>query len=335
MKSLSWFFLLLAYAISWLIWIISLLLGAGPGHNEYILAFGSAGPALAAIFLSRNGSGTISDRLPARLFSFAVLWLFAGAIYVVHDRLRGIHLPASFRYYFFVALLAMLPAWILSGAFTRDSGVRELLETLIHPSNWPWQAVAFFFFPAILLIPASFANYFHGTVIRPEPHGTLWLSTAFGGVSFLSNFLFTAALEEPGWRGFLLPRLQQRFSPLLASLFVWFFWALWHAPLDFSGGVGSSWRSYLLVRVIFLLSMTILFTWLYNRSGGNLLCVAIFHAAMNTFPFVLPYSPKALPLLFLFAVIIIYTDRMWRPRTETSAAPHDAPSSSPSASAAR
>jgi membrane protease YdiL (CAAX protease family) len=335
MKSPSWFFLLLALAISWLIWIVTLLLGAGPGHNEYILGFGSAGPALAAILLSRSGSGAISDRLPARLFSFAVLWLFAAAIYLTHDKLRGIHPPASFRYHLLVALLAMIPAWILSGAFTRDSGVRELLETLVHPSNWPWQAVAFFFFPVILLIPASFANYFHGTVIRPEPHGTLWLSTAFGGVSFLNNFLFTAAFEEPGWRGFLLPRLQQHFSPLLASLFVWFFWALWHAPLDFSGGVGTSWRTYLLVRVIFLFPMTILFTWLYNRSGGNLLSVAIFHAAMNTFPFVLPYSPKGLSLLFLFAVIIIYTDRMWRPLTGTSAVPHDSSSSSASASAAR
>jgi membrane protease YdiL (CAAX protease family) len=38
--------------------------------------------------------------------------------------------------------------------------------------------------------------------------------------------------EEPGWRGFLLPRLQDRFSPLVASLLVWFPWALWHAPLD-------------------------------------------------------------------------------------------------------
>jgi membrane protease YdiL (CAAX protease family) len=318
MKSPSWFFLLLAFAISWLIWIVSLLLGAGPDHNEYLLAFGSAGPALAAIFLSRRGQDESSERLSVRLLSFALLWLFAAAIYIANDHLRGIHAPSSLFYYGIVGLLAMIPAWILSGGFTRDPGVRELLQTLVHPSNWPWQAVAFFFFPAILLIPASFANYFHGTVIRPEPHGTLWLSTAFGGVSFLNNFLFTAALEEPGWRGFLLPRLQHRFSRLLASVFVWFFWAAWHAPLDFSGGVGSSWRSYLLIRVIFLFPMTIILTWLYNRSASNLLSVVIFHAAMNTFPFVLPYSPKALSLLFLFAVIVVYTDRMWR-RLDASA----------------
>jgi membrane protease YdiL (CAAX protease family) len=314
MKKQIWPFLILTYVLSWLIWITALKLGAGVGSAEYILAFGSAGPAVAAILLSRRGAGAAVQRLPARPFSFAVLWLFAGAIYFANDTLRGIHASSSVRYDLAVGLLAMIPAWILSGASSRDPGVRELLQTLVHPSNWRWQAVAFFFFPVVLLVPAAVVHFFHGTIVRPEPRSTIWLSAAFGGVSFLKNLLFTAALEEPGWRGFLLPRLQQRFSPLMASLLVWLPWALWHAPLDFSGGIGRSWMSYLQIRVIFFLPVAILLTWLYNRSGGNLLCVAIFHAAMNTFPFVLPYAPKALGFIILFAVLIIFSDRMWRLR---------------------
>lgn len=71
-------------------------------------------------------------------------------------------------------------------------------------------------------------------------------------------------------------------------------------------------RYYLQIQVIFLLPMTVIFTWLYNRSSGNLLCVAVFHASMNTFPFVLPYFPPALALLILFAIVVLFTDRMWR-----------------------
>ena len=331
MKKETWPFLILTYALSWLIWITALKLGAGVGAGEYILAFGVAGPAVAAIFLSRRGPGGSTERLPARLVSFAVLWLFAGAIYLANNKLRGIHPASSVSYYLIVGLLAMIPAWILSGAFTRDSGVRELLHTLVHPANWRWQAFAFFFWPAVLLIPAAIVHLFHGKLVRPDPRATLWLSAAYGGISFLYNFLFTAAMEEPGWRGFLLPRLQQRFSPLIASLLVWFPWALWHAPLDLSGGMGRSWMYFLQVRVIFLLPIAIVLTWLYNRSGGNLLCVAIFHAAMNTFPFVLPYAPKALGLVILFAAIVIFTDRMWRLRPCDSSRPPLAPSSSPAA----
>jgi uncharacterized protein len=130
--------------------------------------------------------------------------------------------------------------------------------------------------------------------------------------------LFTAVLEEPGWRGFLLPRLQQRFSPLLASILVWLPWALWHAPLDFSGGVGKSWLRYLEIRVVFLIPIAIILTWLYNRSGGNLLAVASFHAGMNTFPVVLPYAPKMLGLIFVVAIYVIVRERMWRPILVTS-----------------
>jgi membrane protease YdiL (CAAX protease family) len=136
---------------------------------------------------------------------------------------------------------------------------------------------------------------------------------------FLTNLLFTAVLEEPGWRGFLLPRLQQGFAPLLASTMIWLPWALWHAPLDFSGGIGRSWITYLQVRIVFLIPVAIILTWLYNRSGGNLLSVALLHSGMNTFPFVLPYAPKMLGLIFVAAVYGIFAQRMWRRKPQISA----------------
>lgn len=320
MKRQVWLYLILAYAISWLIWITAGYFGVGPDHGEYIAAFGVAGPALAAVFLSRRGPDSSGDRLPTRLLSFLVLWLFAWAIYIANDKLRGIHAPTSVFYYVTVGLLAAIPAWILSGAFTRDPGARELLRALVQPGNWRWQAASFFFWPLMLLIPAAIAHLFHRPLNWPEHRDTLWLSAAYGGVSFLSNFLFTAALEEPGWRGFLLPRLQQRFSPLLASLLVWFPWALWHAPLDFHRPFRFTLVNYLLIRVVFLIPITIILTWFYNRSGANLLTVVIFHAAMNTYPSVLPYYSPAYVLVILFAIIVIFTDRMWRFRPSSSAA---------------
>jgi membrane protease YdiL (CAAX protease family) len=314
MKRQVWFYLILAYAFAWLVWLTASHFGVGPDHGEYIAAFGTAGPALAGVFLSRRGQDSAGDKLPARLFSFAVLWLFAWAIYIANDKLRGIHAPSSVTYYLIVGLLAAIPAWILSGAFTRDSGVRELLHALVNPGNWRWQAAAFFFWPAILLIPVPIARLFHQPLNWPLHRDTIWLSAAYAGISFLSTFLFTAALEEPGWRGFLLPRLQQRFSQLLASLLVWLPWALWHAPLDFHRPFRFNLVNYLLIRVVFLIPITIILTWFYNRSGANLLAVVIFHAGMNTFPFVLPYYPPAFVLVIVFAIIVIFTDRMWRLR---------------------
>ena len=310
-KKQIWFFLLLAYGITWLVWLTAQSLGAGPDHGEFTVAFGSARPVVAAIFLSRRSGENVAKRPPLRFLLFAVLWLLAWPIYIANDNLRGIHAPNSLPYYSVVGLLAMIPAWVLSGAFTRDSGVRELLCTFTRPANWRWQAFAFFFWPVILLVPAAIMYFLHGPLVTPHHRGSLWMFAVYGAISLLSNFLFTAVLEEPGWRGYLLPQLQQRFSPLFATLLVWLPWALWHAPLDFHRPFRFTLVQYVLIRVVFLIPISLILTWLYNRSDGNLLAVAIFHAAMNTFPFVLPYSPQALGLVIVFAVIVLFSDRMW------------------------
>ena len=47
--------------------------------------------------------------------------------------------------------------------------------------------------------------------------------------------------EEPGWRGYALPRLEAHLGPLWASLVLAFLWAGWHLPLFLIPGWTSSW----------------------------------------------------------------------------------------------
>lgn len=251
-------FIALGFGISWLIWISAHRLGARPGVGEEILGFGSAGPAMAAIFLSRGGRKVFTASITTRLLWFGLLWAPCWAIYVVSDKMRGVTTATSLRFGLIVALLAAIPSWIGSGAFSSDSGVRKLLRTVTVPRNWRWQAVAFFSVPVILLVPTAILHAFGLPVVWQRGGGTLWSLAAYGALMFLRNLFFTSFSEEPGWRGYLLPHLQQRFSPLLASLLVWLPWALWHAPLDFSGGVGHSLSYYLQIRVVFLIPFTII-----------------------------------------------------------------------------
>lgn len=309
-------FIGLAFGVSWLIWISAHRLGVRPGVGEEILGFGSVGPAMAAIFLSRSGRKVLTFSLTTRLLWFGLLWAPCWAIYVVSEKMRGVTSGLSLRSGLVVALLAALPAWIGSGPFSSDTGLHKLLRTLMVPQNWRWQAVAFFSFPALLLIPTAVLRAFALPVVWQRGSGTLWSLAAYGALMFLRNLFFTAFFEEPGWRGYLLPNLQRRFSPLLASLLVWLPWALWHAPLDFSGGIGHDLLYYIQVRVVFLIPITIIMTWIYNRSGGNLFSTATFHAGMNTFPFVLPYAPPVLGLIFVWAGYAVFADRMWRQPNE-------------------
>jgi len=85
-----------------------------------------------------------------------------------------------------------------------------------------------------------------------------------------------------GWRGYALPHLQHRFSPLVASLIRAALWALWHLPMFF---VIANYRAFGVVESIgfvFALSCgAIVLTWLYNRSGGSILLVVVYHGVLN------------------------------------------------------
>jgi membrane protease YdiL (CAAX protease family) len=90
--------------------------------------------------------------------------------------------------------------------------------------------------------------------------------------------------EEPGWRGAWLPRLLRRHTPLAASLIISFWWALWHAPIDLSQGFGLPGVGGLVIRQIWTLPGTIIFTWVTLRAGGSLLPPMLLHATLNAIP---------------------------------------------------
>jgi membrane protease YdiL (CAAX protease family) len=303
--SLSWKYLLFCFLVTWVVWVPGTLLHA----DVVILTFGSAGPALAAIWLARC-TGESNTRPSRRFAYFAVICLIAWLVLeIAPPGVGGLQWPI--RWSPWTIPLAMLTAWILSGAWSSDSGVCELQRMMWTARDWRWPLISFLAIPVYLLIPAAIARLVGLPLTAPpQPSGVAGLVT-FGAVSFARTFLFTA-FEELGWRGTLLLRLEDKHSPLTASLLVWFPWMLWHAPLDLTGGAAHTVAGCLQIRVIFLIPMAILLTWIYNRSGRSLLCTSLFHSAMNTFPLVLPWSRPMLGLVFVWVIWVVIQDRMWR-----------------------
>ncbi len=96
--------------------------------------------------------------------------------------------------------------------------------------------------------------------------------------------LFTAGplQEEFGWRGYALPRLQRSYNALVSSLILGVVWWLWHLPLVFIPGkfMVNDLPLFGLLGVEIILT-SILFTWIYNNSGGSVLAALLFHTMMN------------------------------------------------------
>jgi hypothetical protein len=55
-----------------------------------------------------------------------------------------------------------------------------------------------------------------------------------------------------------------------------------------------------------------MFTWLFNRTGGILLLMLVLHTALNNTTRILPGTDHAGIALIVFAVVLIFTERMWR-----------------------
>jgi len=103
--------------------------------------------------------------------------------------------------------------------------------------------------------------------------------------------LFTSVMGgEIGWRGYALPRLQDRTNALVARLILGVVWGLWHLPLFWMAGNFHQ----AIPLSLFLLQITgfsVLYTWMNNSTGGSLLMAHLFHAVSNTTVGVLPILP--------------------------------------------
>jgi hypothetical protein len=140
-----------------------------------------------------------------------------------------------------------------------------------------WYAVALFLPVAIVLV----ALYLVALLGGPTPTAAAFAGWYTLPLIFLSTTLLKGPFtEEPGWRGFLLPRLQSFYSPLVASLVVGVIWASWHLPLLISDPTSQRPPLQFFVLVV---AQSVVFTWVYNGTRGSVLLVILMHGAFNSF----------------------------------------------------
>lgn len=115
--------------------------------------------------------------------------------------------------------------------------------------------------------------------------------------ALLSAFVLTTTLggglEELGWRGYLLPRLQERWTPVGATIIVGLGWAIWHLPLFVLPGAPNAGQPFwgFGAFTASVVAMSFAFTWLYNMANGSVLPVIFLHGLQNTANLVYPFAP--------------------------------------------
>ncbi len=227
------------------------LISRHPLLAYFVIAFVGSWASLLPIALSRgvNGLGLLPYRLPDIAFYIAgILFTFAGP-----------------------ALASLVVTAIISGR----AGVGQLLRRCVR---WRvgigWYLIAIFGFLLVYLVSYS---VFLGVNLPLALLAQLpLLLTVFlpQGVLIILTASFA---EELGWRGFALPRLQQRYGPVLGTVILGTLHGLWHLPAFFTQILGPfslpGYAGFLFVAI----AATFLYTWIFNHTRGSVLLATLTH----------------------------------------------------------
>jgi uncharacterized protein len=230
------------------------LISGHPLVAYFVIAFVGSWASLLPFALSRgvNGLGLLPYSLPESAFYIGgILFTFAGP-----------------------ALASLVVTAIISGR----AGVGQLLRRCVQwRAGIGWYLVAIF---GLLLVPLLGYSVFLGVNLPLAllAHSSLLLTVFLPqGVLIILTASFA---EELGWRGFALPRLQQRYGPILGTVILGTLHGLWHVPAFFTQILGPfsfpGYAGFLFVAI----AVTFLYTWIFNHTRGSVLLAALTHAQL-------------------------------------------------------
>ena len=197
------------------------------------------------------------------VLAYALTW-WASIVYAIY--------PNPFPVFPYGPFLAAI---IALGLTSGKGGIKALLRRIV---KWRvgvrWYAIALFL-PVGLALVAVYLN-----VLLGGPAPSLGELGSWPGllIMFPLTLLIGGPLgEEPGWRGYVLPRLQTSRSALASSLILGALIALWHLPLLLTSEepvpAGAFFPE--------IIAGMIVISWVYNNTQGSVLLAALIHTSHN------------------------------------------------------
>lgn len=209
------------------------------------------------------------------LWSFFIL-TYALNITITITQLYILKMPQTRLVAFLQVLTPTISAVFLTALLGGKKEVYDLFSGFLRwKVSWRWYLAAFMMIGFPLIIAGLYILL--GNPARGlKPDATPWSLAGLLGFTLINGPLS----EEAGWRGFALPRLQEKFSALKSSLILGLLWAGWHIPFYFEPDYAEKGMP-LPIFMVVVTALAILFTWIYNNSGGSLLLTMLAHFFFN------------------------------------------------------
>ena len=246
----------------------------------------------------------VARRAPLTAFfglAFGLTWVYH---LVVLGLLHAAVVPWAIPGTFGPAVAGFLMVWAVDGR----EGVRDLRRRLRkHDVGVRWYLLGGVGLPLLVVACGLFLP--GGLDAFAKPAGVIVVTYL---VQLVVIFFGGGGLnEEPGWRGFALPRLQRTAGPLKGSLVLGVLWGIWHVSLYVYtpgyNGAGSTFASAAPMFLAFLVcttALSVLFTWLYNSTGGSVFYLAFVHASFNAGSMWAPGTSRYMLIVFGMTVVV-------------------------------
>ena len=166
---------------------------------------------------------------------------------------------------------------------------RIIYSLRFHGDQIKWFGLAFLI-PFICVAVSGVTLSFYSLEYVP------WSGSGLFYILNIMAILLDCFAEELGWRGFLLPILQKKYTPIVSSLMVGTLWGIWH--LNFTGGLLG-----FVLYSITIVETSILMTWLYNKTNGNLTTMVVYHFTFSLFSHLLLWERFTLQLFIIEVVV--------------------------------
>ncbi|QAA32401.1 CPBP family intramembrane glutamic endopeptidase [Clostridium manihotivorum] len=218
-------------------------------------------------------------------------WIIWGIIYASDRNIISYDIYKNYVGVFFAigAFMPTIMAIIFTGFFYGTDGVKNLLKKgIIWRINPLYYIFILFYVVSSFFVPLWFCNI-TGSSYNFD------ISMNFNSV--LLNFFLVLLLggplgEEFGWRGFALTKLQNKLNPIYSSIILGVIWSCWHLPLFFIQGTPQYGIPFSLF-IISVMCLSLVFTWIYNRTHGSVLMTILLHTLYNITPLINPYFVKS------------------------------------------
>jgi uncharacterized protein len=217
------------------------------------------------------------------------------------------------RWLYVAAVIAPHVAALVITAVERGrAGLRAFYRRVLRQVAFRWAIVAICVPPIIYLIRDAIHVGFslpHDAFFHRPPRTVSML--VFGQ-------LVVVAGEEPGWRGFALPRLITRFGPIGGTLILGIAWAVWHIPLFMIRGT-SQYGTGFLPFALMLMAWSMVITLIVICARGSVVPAMLFHASANICAFTM-WEPDV-QLIALGPWIVAAVIAGWQLRSELNYKP--------------